>query len=230
MKEFYSSEEWQQMEWGHPGGGKSTQWLLERADLQTGSHILDLCCGRGDAAEVILGETFRKKAFRMTGVDISEASVIEAKKRYGHKFHYHIGDGRGIPLENRAADAVLCECSLSLFGGDIPKVLEEAARALKTGGCLMLSDLYAINQEELVTANGNKMVGGQLYTKQGWLTCLSEAGFLLQEWKDISGELRSYCMEYLWKTGNLFPACAHGFGKGTSLSGLGYFLGIWRSE
>lgn len=206
--EFYSSEEWLAYQSGHPEDEGELAWLLHTAGIGNKDHVLDLCCGRGDSVEMLLN-----KGCFVTGVDSSKGAVDMAKRRWEResKAVFYAGDSRQIPLENQSVDAVLCQCSLSLFDGDIPVVLKEVRRVLKQDGILMLSDLYHSGMDQ-------KM----------WETYLKGGGFVLEVRKDISETLRTYCMEYLWKTGSLFPVCEHGVKPGIKPEELGYFIGVWR--
>lgn len=220
--DFYSSQEWLDTRAGNPEGEAGLTWLLEQARLETGAHILDLCCGKGDAFERLLS-----LGFSVTGVDQSERALALAAARWqgevlGRKETFCLeenrpgirvlkGDARNIPLGDLSADAVLCQCSLSLLGNDGPHVLDEVHRVLKDSGVLMLSDLVLPGR-----------------TETDWKKLLAAHGFVLEAWHDMSAVFRAYCMEYLWNNAKPFPVCACGAAAGQKLADLGYFLGVWK--
>ena len=63
--------------------------LLTYLDLEPGSHVLDLACGKGRHS-VFLNE----KGFDVTGVDLSANSISNAKKLENEHLRFKVGDMR----------------------------------------------------------------------------------------------------------------------------------------
>jgi 2-polyprenyl-3-methyl-5-hydroxy-6-metoxy-1,4-benzoquinol methylase len=99
--------------------GSVYQWLERRALLRAlsmvprGSCVLDLPCGTGRLAEVLLDS-----GYGVVGADIS-ASMLEIAQqrlqRFGHRFAMEIRDVRLASLENPKYSAVLCARVLMHF-------------------------------------------------------------------------------------------------------------------
>ena len=69
-----------------------------------------------------------------------------------------LGRAEALPLPPACLDAVFCECVLSA-PGNAPAVLAEAARTLKPGGLLAVSDLY-LRGPSGFTAGAARATGG----------------------------------------------------------------------
>jgi arsenite methyltransferase len=79
------------------------------------------------------------------GVDLSAANLAraaaEAERRgLAGLATFRPGDAERLPVEDRAFDAVVCECAFCLFP-DKPAAAGEFARALRPGGRLGLADV-----------------------------------------------------------------------------------------
>lgn len=104
----------------HPGGEAATRDLLAAADVGTGTRLVDLGCGAGDA--VALAEALGADA---VGLD-RDGPVV--------------GDLTRLPFADAAFDVVLSECAICL-ADDLDAALSEARRVLAPGGRLAVSDV-----------------------------------------------------------------------------------------
>jgi len=111
-----------------------TQAILGRWRLQPGSRLLDLACGRGRHAHF-----FAEAGLQVVGIDISEASIAEARKAVPNA-EFTVHDMRE-PFRPGSFDAVCCLfTSLGYFAAldDDRAVFRAVYAALKPGGCFVL--------------------------------------------------------------------------------------------
>lgn len=211
--DYYASEEWFAQKSGHPGGAEATAWMLQTANIQKNSRILDFACGRGD--DILC---FRQHGCMVIGIDASYEAIQIAKKRYAQDADVELicGNAWEKRLSKNHVDGILCQCSLSLLGEERMAALVKFREILRPGGALLLADLCCVEEEK------------PLNSRAKWEADLKEANFSLEAWKDVTKVFQEYCMRYLWETGHPFPACAHGACEEITLEKLGYFLSVWR--
>lgn len=109
----------------HPGGTEATVQLLDRADVGSGTRLLDVGSGAGDALAVA-----RQHGADALGVDPNPSPNTERVVR---------GDATALPVRAGTMDVLLAECVLCLT--DLPVALGEAHRVLDSGGRLALADV-----------------------------------------------------------------------------------------
>ena len=109
----------------HPGGTEATAQLLDRADVGSGTRLLDVGCGAGDALTVA-----RQRGADALGLDPDPSSNTD---------RVVWGDATALPIRDGAVDVLLAECVLCLT--DLPVALGEAHCVLDSGGRLALSDV-----------------------------------------------------------------------------------------
>lgn len=109
----------------HPGGTEATVQLLDRANVGSGTRLLDVGSGAGDALAVA-----RQHGADALGVDPNPSPNTERVVR---------GDATALPVRAGTMDVLLAECVLCLT--DLPVALGEAHRVLDSGGRLALSDV-----------------------------------------------------------------------------------------
>jgi SAM-dependent methyltransferase len=118
----------------HPGGFKATILLADSLNITKESHVLDIACGKGTTA-IYLTE---KYGCRVTGIDISEDLLCEAKKLVGkrrteNRITFQIADAMKLPFPDNSFDVAVSQAILVLVEDKV-KAIQEAHRVIKSGG------------------------------------------------------------------------------------------------
>jgi SAM-dependent methyltransferase len=109
------------------------QQLLLR-HLAPGAHLLDLCCGCGQVAQLLLDQ-----GFQVTGVDISPGMIGFARKN-APRARYVIADARQLAIRAGFQGLISTFNSLNhiMTRDELTMVLGQAADALAPGGHLLV--------------------------------------------------------------------------------------------
>lgn len=94
-------------------------------------HALEVGCGGG-----ILTEEIARMGFMTTGIDPSQVSLSSARNHASEqnlKIKYVKGTGENLPFADNSFDVVFC-CDVLEHVYDLPKVISEISRVLKSGG------------------------------------------------------------------------------------------------
>ncbi len=102
-------------------------YLLKAAEVQTGTRLLDVCCGPGYVAEAA-----RAMGAEPTGVDFSGEMIRIAQKR-NHGINFHECDAQALDIEHDLFDVVVMNFGIHHLSR--PKAaFVEAFRVLQAGG------------------------------------------------------------------------------------------------
>jgi SAM-dependent methyltransferase len=123
--------------YGHRDEQDAQMWvdaIVAKWELAPGSALLDIGCGRGRHAGL-----FAKAGMRVTGLDISEDSIQEARSAWP-MVDFHVHDMRHTFAEDRFDAAVCLFTTLGYFDAleDDLAVLRAAHDALRPGGQLVI--------------------------------------------------------------------------------------------
>jgi len=168
----------------HPGGLPLTRYALELANLPTGAHILDLGCGGGESDQFLTAA-----GFQVTGLDCSlrllTSSHSDAQGRT-------CADAHALPFAPTSFDAILAECTLSLFT-PLDSLLDALNASLKEGGVLIVSDLSTRAPKEFAKLNAQVPAGclAGAFDLNAFIPLLHDHGFTLQHWEDHAELLKS---------------------------------------
>ena len=165
----------------HPGGLRLTNRLGRLMGLSRGDWVADLASGRGTSAAAI-SRTFH---CRVIGIEYGREAVVEARRvtldaPVPADSWFIQGDAETPPLKPGRFDAVLAECSFSMFPNK-ESAAAQAAALLRPGGRMGISDVTVepgFLPEELNTSLGQMLcVTGALGT-EGYADLLSHAGLV----------------------------------------------------
>ena len=156
----------------HPGGMNATERLLDRADVDTETRLLDVGCGAGEALT----------AARARGAD---AAGIDPAPKADRAVR---GDAATLPFQSGSVDVILAECVLCLT--DLPAALAEANRVLCGGGRIAMSDVVVEDERFTVPeqlAEALCLDGAR--SRDRLLRRLADAGFEIQSVHDHHDDL-----------------------------------------
>jgi 2-polyprenyl-3-methyl-5-hydroxy-6-metoxy-1,4-benzoquinol methylase len=186
------------------------------ANIRPEGLVVDIGCGQGATAGLLA-----ELGYDAVGIDMDADTVSSAAAAYPAA-RFVMGDACALPFGDEAADGVLIECVLSLVP-DASKALEEAARVLRYGGSLVLTDLYA-KKEGLET-------GGLFLRKKEIIEALvTAAGLEVVLFEDHTPSLREYYAKLIFEGEG--AACAF-YGADMTLmkrAGAGYFLLVAKKK
>lgn len=118
--------------------------------LKSGARVLDLACGKGRHSKAL-----SVQGYNVTGVDLSENSIAEAKKMESENLSFMVHDMRR-PVAVNYFDAVLnLFTSFGYFVSqrDNVRTINAVASALKPNGIFLIDFLNAVKVRKAIEAN-----------------------------------------------------------------------------
>jgi len=150
-------------------------------DLKKGQTVLDL--GSGGGFDCFLAANRVGKNGKVIGVDMTPEMIDKAREnaRKGkyQNVEFRLGEIENLPVADATIDVVISNCVINL-SPDKKRVFEEAFRALKPGGRLMVSDIVLLRKlpesiKKSVQAYVGCLSGAEM--KDKYLKLMKEAGF-----------------------------------------------------
>jgi arsenite methyltransferase len=182
-----------------PGGLALTDGALTLCQLPAGARVLDVGCGPGVTVEHLIVQ-HHLAAF---GLDVS-ALLLQSGKGRNMALPLAQAQGERLPVRNESLDAILSECSLSLVT-DVDQALAEFRRALRSGGYLVVSDVYARNPDGIAALRClpvESCVRGALLRGE-MIEQLCMHGFEISAWQDHSDALQQFAAQLIWAHGSM---------------------------
>ncbi len=137
--------------------------LVKILNIPSGAKILDLACGRGRHAVALA-----KRRFDVTGVDLSEESIRDAKKLEMANLQFHVHDMRRAVAINYFDATVNLFTSFGYFTTvqDNIRTLNAMHASLKKNGTLVIDYFNSECVRKLVAQSnsGEKLVDGIKFT------------------------------------------------------------------
>jgi ubiquinone/menaquinone biosynthesis C-methylase UbiE len=165
-------------------------YFLDLAALQPGETVLDL--GSGSGMDSFLAANQVGNAGRVIGVDMTAAQFAKARNLAADcgftQAEFREGYIETPPVDDGSVDCVISNGVINL-SPDKPAVFAAAARALRSGGRLALSDIVTEHQlPEGVTCDAAlwaACIGGAMQ-RDGYRKVIEDAGFTITEWRTNS--------------------------------------------
>jgi len=115
--------------------------LVDAAELRGGEQVLDLGCGTGHSTLALAA-----RAGRVVGLDLTDAMLAEARslarERGIANASFERGDAEDLPYADASFDVVTSRVSAHHYARP-RRAVQEAARVLRPGGLLVVSDSVA---------------------------------------------------------------------------------------
>lgn len=182
-----------------PGGLTLTERALSLGHFPAGAKVLDVGCGVGATVEHLINH----HQLTAVGVDPSPL-LLESGRARRPDLPLIEAAGENLPFIDGAMDGVFAECTLSVME-NADQALAEFFRVLKSGGQLVVSDLYARNPEgvgDLRQLPMNSCLTGAM-AKQELLDKLEAHGFEVVLWEDHSRLLAELTAQLIFSSGSL---------------------------
>lgn len=120
------------------GEGRFRRLALSGLTLQRDTKILDLCCGSGQATEILV-----QYSQEVTGLDASPKSIKRAQSNVPSA-QYVEGFAENMPFEDNVFDVVHTSAALHEMNPEqLQEILNEVYRVLKPGGIFTLVDFHS---------------------------------------------------------------------------------------
>lgn len=174
----------------HPGGKKSTAYLIHKIKPVAGMKVLEIGCGTG----ATLAQLSHHTGVQLFGVDVSEEMLKTAKLRLNYCGISSVSlkliqpDGK-LPFEDNFFDAVYAESVLGIIEQPaLSELVAEIGRVVKPAGAFFSVDaVWALNtpKEKISEVNsrclkdfGIIQSNGNLAAPNEWENLFSQSGFV----------------------------------------------------
>lgn len=142
-------------------------WTLEHLhryavsiDFIKDKVVLDLACGEGYGSNILAHH-----CESIIGIDISEETIENAKKKYKHdNLRFILGSAIKVPLENKSVDVVVCFETIEHHDKH-DEMMKEIRRVLRKDGLLIISSPDKKNYSDIPQYN-NPFHVKELYTDE----------------------------------------------------------------
>jgi len=181
-----------------PGGFRLTDRGISLGGFSPGARILDVGCGTGASVEYLR----RKYRFSALGIDMS-GSLFRKTGEADTIPPLAVARAEALPFTDCCCDGVLCECVLSLVK-EPKRAVEEFSRVLRSGGFLILSDIYDRTGCNAFPCSPATSSGcpSTLRSRPFIEALLEDSGFVLLAWEDHTRYLKELVAQLILSNGS----------------------------
>lgn len=164
-----------------------TDLLAKRLRVGPGDRVLDIGCGVGRPALRIASAT----GASVLGITISREQVAQASERaaaegMSDQVSFQYADGMAMPFEAGSFDAVLA--FESIVHMDRPTALREMARVLASGGRLVLTDTFPVD-DGADRPGGDSGAVASMGRFEDYPALVADVGLRLEELTDVTAHI-----------------------------------------
>ncbi len=191
----------------HLRGRTATEQLAQLANLQPQHELLDVGCGIGGACRYLAG-TF---GCQVIGIDLTPdfchvAEQLTQRTGLSDRVTFHCGSALELPFDDEGFDFVWTEHA-QMNIADKPGLYQQITRVLKPQGVLLFHDILAGDGSDLtfpVPWAPNPSISHLIPVDELWML-LTELGFDLEIWEDVSEPARQFVVDALEKMNDASP-------------------------
>jgi len=214
-----------------PGGFLLTERGISHCRFSPEALIVDVGCGDGSIGWTTFGSSITSGPWD----SISRKICCGVAGRAGY-LPLAQANATDLPVVTGACDGILCECVLSLVS-EPQRAVSEFVRVLRSGGYLVMSDLYDRCQENSQRTHFTEC-GSPLRTRAVLESLVLDAGFDLLVWEDHTRYLRELAAQLVLSQDSPADFCALFAVSGSGCSGSssvafprpGYFLMVAQKK
>jgi cyclopropane fatty-acyl-phospholipid synthase-like methyltransferase len=161
-----------------PGAAETVERILEVARPEPSNMLLDVACGKLEAACTIAG----RSGCQVVSVDLyplffdGVRAKVDARGLHGRVTLVH-ADGKRLPVPDGAFDAAYCIGAPSIVG--LKPCLAELSRAVRAGGAVVVSDIIWREKPGALGLEWRWVAEMQQIAKDEYAALLTEAGLAL---------------------------------------------------
>ncbi|WP_051206179.1 class I SAM-dependent methyltransferase [Oceanospirillum maris] len=176
----------------HIGGRKATQNLLQRAELPSQSHVLEIGAGLGGTARLIADQLKKQSNCHITAVDITSSFTFACQQINNlmnyQNIHSICGDACLPHVAAASQDVIISQHTLMNIPDKV-SLLNTLFNSLKPNGKLLLHEVIAGDNLEALALPvpwASQPEHSDLPQQQALIALLEQAGFTLASIHNVS--------------------------------------------